>query len=79
MRLPNKVTPYSKSVIAWFPSILSSLKEKAMSPQDLLESLLTEKANMADFLDSLDCLYALNKIELTDEGRLLRYVNTNPM
>lgn len=79
MRLPNKVTPYSKSVIAWFPSILSSLEEKAMSPQDLMEALVTGQANMGDFLDALDCLYALNKIELTDEGRLLRYVDANPM
>jgi hypothetical protein len=79
MRLPNKVTSYSKSAIAWFPSILSSLKEKDMPPQDLMEALVTGQANMGDFLDALDCLYALNKIELTDEGRLLRYVEANPM
>lgn len=29
---------------------------------------------MADFLSALDCLYALGKIEFTEEGGLLHYV-----
>jgi len=77
MRLPNKVTPYSKSVIAWFPAILNSLQEKELSPQDLMEALVKGKANMGDFLDALDCLYALGRIELSEEGGLLRYVEAN--
>jgi len=79
MRLPNKVTPYPKSVIAWFPSILSSLQVEDVSPQDLVEALVKDQANMGDFLDALDCLYALNKIELIENGRLLSYVEANPL
>ena len=77
MRLPNKVTPYSKSAIAWFPTILNRLREDERSPQALLEALVKDKANMGDFLDALDCLYALGRIKFTEEGSLLHYVETD--
>jgi len=79
MRLPNKVTPYSKSVIAWFPVILTSLKGKGMSPQKLMETLVIEQCSMGDFLDAIDCLYFLKRIELTEEGRILQYVEADPL
>ncbi|GEM_PF-113200 len=79
MRLPNKVTPYKNSVISLFPKILNSLKEKDMTPKELLEVTLsktpTNEKDMSDFLSALDCLFALGKIKLTKEGSMLRYVN----
>ena len=77
MRLPNKVTPYSKSVIARFPEILTILREKDMTPNELLESMTRNKDNMSEVLDALDCLYALRKIDLIQEGSLLHYVERN--
>ena len=74
MRLPNKVTPYAKSVIALFPDILGKLAQQDMSPKELFEKTKSRKYDMADFLSALDCLFALAEIELDEEGRLLHYV-----
>jgi len=75
MRLPNKVTPYVNSVIARFPDILGALAEKDMSPKELYEITTSGKKEMGDFLSALDCLYALGKIEIVEDGGLLRYVD----
>ena len=74
MRLPHKVTPYAKSIIALFPDILEELSQQDMSPKELFEKTKSIKYDMADFLSALDCLFALGKLELIEEGRLLRYV-----
>lgn len=75
MRLPNKVTSYASSVISRFPDILSVLHEKDLSPKELYELTTSGKKEMGDFLSALDCLFALGKIELVEEGGLLHYVS----
>lgn len=75
MRLPNKVTPYASSVLSRFPDILSVLQEKDLSPKELYELTTSGKKEMGDFLSTLDCLFALGKIELVEEGGLLHYVS----
>lgn len=74
MRLPNKVTSYSNSIFAWFPDILELLEQKDMTPKELFEHSTANKKDMSDFLSALDCLFALGKIELIEEGRALHYV-----
>ena len=74
MRLPNKVTPYSNSVVARFPDILALLQNSDMSPKDLFEQTTSGKKDMGDFLSALDCLFALGQVELVEEGRVLHYV-----
>ena len=72
MRLPNKVISYSNSVISRFPDILEALTHQDMSPKELFELTTSGKKNMGDFLSALDCLFALGKIELIEEGKVLR-------
>lgn len=79
MRLPNKVTSYSNSVIARFPDILECLEQQDISPKDLFEQTTLGKKDMSDFLSALDCLFALGEIELTEEGGLLHYVDRNTL
>ena len=74
MRLPNKVTPYASSVVSRFPDILDALQERNMSPKELFELTTSGKKDMGDFLSALDCLFALGKVELIEEGGFLRYV-----
>ncbi len=74
MRLPSKVTPYSKSIFVIFPKILEALQKQDMSPKEIVESLSQEHENWNDILDALDCLYALNQIEFSDERSVLHYV-----
>ena len=79
MRLPNKVTSYSNSIIARFPDILDALEQRDISPKELFEQTATGNKDMGDFLSALDCLFALGKIELNEEWRVLHYADRNPM
>lgn len=79
MRLPNKVTTYTNSIIALFPIILESLGERDMTPKELFELVSLGKGNMGDFLSALDCLFALGEIEIIEEGRVLHYVKTDSL
>ncbi len=77
MRLPNKVISYSNSIVSRFPDILEALMHRDMSPKELFELTTSGKKNMGDFLSALDCLFALGKIELIEEGKVLRYADRN--
>lgn len=79
MRLPNKVTTYTNSIIALFPIILEALEESDITPKELFERVSLGKGNMGDLLSALDCLFALGEIEIIEEGRVLHYVKTNSL
>lgn len=79
MRLPSKVTPYRKSTLSKFPVVLSVLKEQDMSPIDLFVKVKGRGIDMADFVEILDCLYMLEKIELYPEKEVLHYVERDSM
>lgn len=72
MRLPSKSTPYKDSVIAFFPAILGLLKQGDLSVLELYKQ--AQILNVSDYSNALDCLFALGKIEITEEGGLLHYV-----
>lgn len=72
MKFPSKVTPYRESIIANFPVILEKVKKKDMSPQELYKSMKNKVTDISEFMDIMDCLYALKKIEL--DGEVVHYV-----
>lgn len=72
MRFPSKVTPYKESIIAKFPIVLAALEYQDMMPRELYAKTKKKVGSISEFIDVLDCLYALNKIEM-EEG-LLHYV-----
>lgn len=74
MRLPSKVTPFRESVFSQYPPILKSLEKEPQTPDALYLALGSRFDNAASFVEVLDQLYALGKIELNEEG-LLRYVS----
>ncbi len=75
MRFPSKVTPYKESVLAKFPIVLSALEGAEMHPLDLYKKVKSKVDDVGEFLEILDCLYALGTIELIDERNMLRYVD----
>lgn len=77
MRLPSKVTPYKKSTLSKFPVVLSYLQQADMSPIDLFMKVKNRGIDMADFVEILDCLFMLGKIELCPEKEVLHYVERN--
>lgn len=74
MRLPNKVTSYKESVLSKFSPILNELSQKDMLIYEVYFTTKDNYENISDFLDALDCLYALNKIELLTNLEVLHYV-----
>ena len=73
MKFPSKVTPYKESIISYFPVVLQHLEKKDMTPAELYKKMKNKVPDLTEFMGILDCLYALNKIELT-EG-VLHYVD----
>jgi hypothetical protein len=74
MRLPSKVNTFSDSIIALFTPILEKLEKRDMTPHELLVATRTKVSEISIFLDALDCLYKLGKIEILEGMEVLRYV-----
>lgn len=73
MKLPDKIISYSESVLRLLPTILDELSTCDMTPQELY-GLLKHKASLPDFIEALDCLYMLRKVELNQQSEVLHYV-----
>ncbi|MGN1356342.1 MAG: ABC-three component system middle component 7 [Succinivibrionaceae bacterium] len=70
MKIPSKVTSYKESTISKFPIVLAILKKSDMTPADLYIKVKKNKIqDITEFVEVLECLYVLNKIEL-QEGNL---------
>lgn len=68
MLLPNKLFSYNEGILSKLPVILSNLATP-LSPKQLyyeINAVITP----IEFMEALDCLYALGKIDITNEGRL---------
>lgn len=73
MKMPSKVTQYKESIIAKFPVILTILEKEDLSPTELYGKVRKSKIkDITEFVEVLECLYAMNKIELRKE--VLHYV-----
>lgn len=71
MLLPNKLFSYNQSTLSKLPIFLRSLEEP-QSPKTLYHSLTDSCSNPMEFMDVLDCLYALCKIDIDEEGRIYK-------
>lgn len=77
MKMPSKVNSFSDSVIALFTPILEKLEEQDMTPHELLEATRTKVSEISIFIDALDCLYKLGKIEIPEGTEVLHYVKAD--
>lgn len=74
MLLPNKLYSYNESILSRFPMVLKELKKKPMGVHELYQRVIDKLEGINEFIDILDCLYALHKIKYDDEEGVLRYV-----
>lgn len=74
MLLPNKLIPYDQSILPKLSVILKALKDNPKSVHDLYKQVIKKMAGISEFIDALDCLYALGKIEFDEKEEVLRYV-----
>lgn len=72
MRLPDKITPYDDSVLPLLPKILEQLEDGEKGPSELCA--LHKGVDVSEFIEAMDCLYALGKIDFTNDGKDIRHV-----
>lgn len=64
MLLPNKVIRYEESVISKFPAVLQNLIDNnPRNVKDLFNDCKNNFSSANIFVQTLDCLYAMNKID----------------
>lgn len=73
MKLPNKIYSYSESTISKFIPIIEQLRNRNETVTSLYKKTKKNFNDIADYIDTLDCLFALNKIVLSEKEEL-RYV-----
>jgi len=78
MKLPTKVTPYKKSILVKFSIVLNALQKENMTADGLYKKVKDKIKNVPEFIDTLTCLYALNKIDFID-GEVLCYVEDDTL
>ena len=69
MKLPNKVINYNESVLSKLPLVLSLLEKRNYTIYELYDKIKSNLESIDEFLEVLDCLFALNKIKLNEEKR----------
>ena len=74
MLFPNKLYSYDESVLSKLPVLLRILKRRPMSVKELYKQVQWNVSGVDEFIDALDCLYALHKIAYDDEAGVIRYV-----
>jgi hypothetical protein len=70
MSFPDKVVRYDESVLPHMVRIAKILKRGSLPAEKLLEK--TRLTDVAAFVEAMDCLFALRKIEIV--GGEVRYV-----
>ena len=71
MLLPNKTVTFNESIISKFPFVLNllcNIKERKINIYDLCKKTNKEFESTADFIQTLDALFALNKIKLDENS-----------
>lgn len=73
MRFPNKVISYNESIISKFPLILELLQKRDYAVAELFDKIKM-RVDIEDYMDALDSLYALGRIEINTQTRRIHYV-----
>ena len=70
MQLQNKLYSYQKSTLALIPRVLKEIDNGTTDILDIFHKVSQELDEPSDFISVMDCLYALNAIEMSDEGEV---------
>lgn len=79
MIVPNKITPYKKSIIGKIPIVLEMLKQCAKTPTELWEDTQNQFEDINEFILTLDVAFVLGAIEYLKGNRVIKYVKTDNM
>ena len=70
MQFPNTLYSYQESTLALIPAVLKELSNGPLSALELYRRMRRLMTDPTDFLSVMDCLYALNAVEVDDEGEV---------
>lgn len=73
MKFPNKVTSYRESSLINIPIVIEALTNNNLTPYLLYDKVKKNFETIEDYMDTLDCLFALNTIAY-DVDRGIVYV-----
>lgn len=71
MLLPNKLFSYNQSVLPKLPILLRCLNSPKTT-KELYQDVRNKISSPLEFIDALDCLYALNRIDIDEYGRIYK-------
>lgn len=75
MKLPSKFINYKESSLYKFPLFLEPLEKCDLSIFELFKKTKSHVENIQEWMEIMDCLYALEVIELREE--IVHYVKKN--
>lgn len=75
MLFPNKLFTYSESVISKFPLILDEVRRGPVPVGELYKRVADRLTGVSEYLDALDCLYAVGRIDFDEDEGVLMYVD----
>lgn len=75
MKYPNKITTYKESVISKVPIILDLIQDHSLTVVELYSKTHRKFDSLAEFVEILDVLFALNKITFQRYNGRIDYVN----
>ena len=70
MRLPNKLYSYKASSLSLVPVVLAEIKDRPMPVSELYRRVKPALEDATDFVDVMDCLYALRAADISDDGEV---------
>lgn len=77
MKLPSKIISYNESIIGKFSIILDIVCLKEINIYDLFNDVKKRFNNIEEYLQALEVLYLLNKIEIYSDSEVIKYVDWN--
>lgn len=70
MQLPNKLYSFQNSTLFYLPMVLKEIRNGNNHVVTLFRAVSNNLNDPTDFLSIMDCLYALNAIEMSDSGEV---------
>lgn len=74
MKFPSKIISYNESILSKLPPILNVLSIADSTILSLYNQVNVFFSGFEEYIDALDCLYAINKIEYIEDKGVLHYV-----
>ena len=74
MLFPNKLFSYNESILSKLPIVFKELKKQPLGVRELYQKVTRSLDGVNEYIDVLDCLYALHEIEYDEKEGVLRYV-----